>query len=128
MTKVDDIQERLIQFADKIVTLCDTLPPTTAAEHIAAQLLRSTITPALNFIEARLAETSAETIDNLRIAVVALTESDLWLRSIIAGDILSPDTLAPLITDCQQLQRILIAGINYSSKPATADHQPPTID
>ena len=44
--------------ADSIVTLCDTLPVTTDAEHIAAQLLRSGITPALNLIEARLAETA----------------------------------------------------------------------
>jgi hypothetical protein len=57
MTKGDDIQERLIQFANKIVALCDTLSPTTTAERIGTELLRSTLTPALKLLETRLAET-----------------------------------------------------------------------
>ena len=118
MTKADGIQERLLQFGDRIITLCDTLFLTTAGEQIAAQLLRSGITPALNLIEARLAETHAESINKYRIAVAALDESEFWLRSINPGDMLSPDTLAPLITECQQLRRILIASIRYGGNPA----------
>jgi hypothetical protein len=41
MAKGDDIQERLINFAVRIVKLCDELSRTPAGIHIAGQQLRS---------------------------------------------------------------------------------------
>lgn len=39
--KGDDIQERLIQFAARVIRLCDTLLKANAGRHVAGQLLRS---------------------------------------------------------------------------------------
>ena len=128
MIIADDIQERLIQFAAKIITLCDTLPHTPTGDHIAGQLLRSGTAPALNRVEALSTKTPAEYLRNLKLALKALDQSEFWLRIIIASDILSQNMLAPLITDCQHLQRILSAGINYANNPSqrqTINHQPP---
>jgi four helix bundle protein len=121
MTRADDIQEQLIQFAEGILALSGTLPPTADNEHIARQLLRSGIMPAINHIEAHWAVTPAEIVSNIKIAVANLNENEYWLRSIAPGDMPFPNMLAPLIADCQQLQRILIAGNKYVANPA--NHQ-----
>ena len=126
MTRAEQLQERLIQFAASIITLCDILPLTTAGQHIAAQLLRSAASPALVRFQPRTAETRAKILDNFKTAVAALDESEFWLSIIIASNMLPPDMLAPLIADCQQLQRALIAGINYAAKPA--NRPPAAID
>jgi four helix bundle protein len=126
MIKEDDIQERLIQYAARIIAVCDTLPTTTAGEHLAGQLLRSGTTPALNYVEARIPGAPSESVHKLKIALTELKESEFWLRIIIASDILSLNMLAPLIGECHQLQRILIARIKTAGKPAT--RQPSTLD
>ncbi len=41
MAKGDDIEVRLVDFAVRIINLCDNLPRTRAGNHIAGQLLRS---------------------------------------------------------------------------------------
>ena len=41
MTKGDDIEERLIDFAVRIIKLSENLPNSLAGKHIAGQLLRS---------------------------------------------------------------------------------------
>ncbi len=53
MTKGDDIQERLIDFAVAIIKLCASLPHTLSGKHIAGQLLRCGTSPAPNYAEAR---------------------------------------------------------------------------
>jgi four helix bundle protein len=107
MAKGDDIQERLIQFAARIIKVCETLPKTMAGKHIAGQLLRSGTAPARHHGEARSAESPADFVHKLKIAVKELNESEVWLRIIIASDMLSFGKLAPLLDECSQLQRIL---------------------
>jgi four helix bundle protein len=58
MAKGDDIEERLIDFAVKVVKLCDKLPKSYAGRHMANQLLRSGTAPAAHYAEARGAEST----------------------------------------------------------------------
>ena len=111
MAKGDDIQERLIQFAGRIIGVCNNLPKTMAGRHIGGQLLRSGTAPAAHHGEARGAESTADFVHKLKIAVKELNESEVWLRIIIAGKLLPQKKLAPLLDECQQLQRILGASI-----------------
>jgi len=53
MAKGDDIEERLIDFAVRIINLCPHLPKTSAGRHVAGQLIRSGKAPAPNYAEAR---------------------------------------------------------------------------
>ncbi len=74
------LEQRLIDFAVRIVKLADALPPTLAGKHIARQLLRSGTSPASNYAEARGAESNADFIHKLKIALKELNESSVWLR------------------------------------------------
>ena len=52
MAKGDDIEERLLDFAVRILNLYTHLPKTTAGRHVAGQLVRSGTAPAPNYAEA----------------------------------------------------------------------------
>jgi four helix bundle protein len=56
MAKGDDIENRLVDFAVRIVHLSDNMPNKRSANHIAGQLLRSGTAPAALYAEARGAE------------------------------------------------------------------------
>jgi len=109
--KGDDIQERLIQFAARIIKLCDALPRTNAGTHVARQLLRSGTAPAAHHGEARSAESPQDFIHKLKIAVKEQSESEVWMRIVVASGMKTSSMMAALIDECQQLQRILNASI-----------------
>lgn len=69
MAKGDDIQERLIQFAARVIKMTVVLPNTLAGKHIAGQLLRSGTAPASHHAEVRGAESPADFIHKLKIAI-----------------------------------------------------------
>ena len=75
MTKGDDIEERLIDFAVRIIWVSETLPDTASARHIRGQLLRSGTSPAPNYAEARSAESKRDFVHKLKIALKELNES-----------------------------------------------------
>ena len=59
-TKADEIEERLINFAVRIIKLSANLPKSPAGKHIAGQILKSGTSPAPNYGEARGAESHAD--------------------------------------------------------------------
>ncbi len=75
----DAFQERLVLFAVRIIDLVTCLPKTTAGRHIAGQVRRSGTSPAPNYAEARGAESRADFVHKLRIAVKELHETGIWL-------------------------------------------------
>lgn len=75
MAKGDDIEERLVSFAVRVIKLCDSLPQTRAGSHIAGQLLRSGTSPAANYAEARNAESVNDFIHKLKICLKELNET-----------------------------------------------------
>ena len=54
-----DLEERLIEFAVRIIEVAETLPKTLAGKHIGSQIVRSGTSPALNYVEAQAAHTSS---------------------------------------------------------------------
>lgn len=118
MAKGDDIQRRLIAFAARIIKLCDALPPTRATMHISSQLLRCGTAPAAHHAEARGAESPADFIHKLKVAVKELIESEVWMRIIVASGIQDAFMLESLLDECVQLQRILSTSIKTARKSA----------
>ncbi len=107
----DALQDRLVLFAVKIIDLVAHLPKTIAGRHVAGQVLRSGTSPAPNYAEARGAESRADFIHKLRIAVKELNETGIWLLIIIKAR-MAPDELATgLVEENRELARILSASI-----------------
>jgi four helix bundle protein len=113
--KANEIEERLIDFAVRIIKVADALPRTPAGKHIAGQLLRSGTSPAPNYAEARGAESTADFVHKLRIALKELNESSVWLRIICRAELLENSLLADLIDENEQLCRIVNASVKTAS-------------
>jgi len=111
MAKGDDIEERLIEFAVRIIHVCNELPDNPAGQHIRSQLLRSGTSPAPNYGEARSAESKRDFIHKLKIVLKELNESRVWLKIIIRAESLPEQRMLPLLDECEQLCRIVSSSI-----------------
>src|ERR1700716_2173850 len=78
----DRLEDRLIEFAARIIEFSADLPKTPAGRHIALQILRSGTAAAPNYAEARGAESRADFIHKLGIVQKELNETSVWLRII----------------------------------------------
>src|SRR5439155_9980820 len=92
-SRADDLENRLIDFAVRIVKLAASLPKTAAGKHIAGQILRSGTSPAPNYGEPRGAESHADFVHKLRIVFKELNETLIWLRVIQRSQLLKLELL-----------------------------------
>ena len=77
-----DLEDRLIDFAVLIVEISESLNNSKAGNHIAGQLVRSGISPALNYGEAQSAESRNDFIHKLKILLKELRETLVALKII----------------------------------------------
>lgn len=113
-SKADELQERLIDFAVRLIKLSASWPQTPAGKHIAGQMLRSGTSPAPNEGEARGAESQADFVPQLGLVLKELNETFIWRRVIERGERLKKEWLADLIEENQERCRIFTASL----KPA----------
>jgi four helix bundle protein len=114
--KADDLQDRLIDLAVRIINLANKLPRTPAGRHVAGQILKSGTSPAPNYGEARGAESPADFVHKLRIALKELNETTIWLQIIRKSGMINPELLVDIIEENQQLSRIISSSIKTASK------------
>ncbi|MFH1634785.1 MAG: four helix bundle protein [Chloroflexota bacterium] len=107
----DDLEERLIEFAVRIVKLCNAMPKTTVSRHLGNQLVRSGTSPAFNYGEARAAESKRDFVHKMRVVHKELNESNINLKIIHRSKLLSEKQLSSIMDECDQLCRIFNASI-----------------
>jgi four helix bundle protein len=111
MAKGDDLEERLIEFAVRIIRLCEAMPKTVAGKHLSGQLVRSGTSPAFNYGEARAAESSRDFVHKMRVVHKELNESNINLKIILRSELLPEQKLVSIMDECDQLCRIINASI-----------------
>ena len=115
-TQADELEDRLIDFAVRIVKLSASLPRTSAGKHIAGQIMRSGTSPAPNYGEARGAESHADFVHKVHIVLKELNETSIWLRVIERSRILKPELLTEIIQENNELCRIFTASLATARK------------
>jgi four helix bundle protein len=112
-----DLEQRLLEYASKIIHLVEDLPNTRTGNHIATQLLRSGTSPLPNHGEAQAAESPADFIHKLKVCLKELRESYRWILLIQRASLLkSCGQIQPLLDETQELIRIFVASIRTSEK------------
>ena len=101
----------MIDFAVRVIKVADALPETAAGKHISRQLLRSGTSPAPNYAETRGAESTADFVHKLKVALKELNETSVWLRMVCRAELKKTELLNELIDENQQLCRILNASV-----------------
>ena len=110
-SRADELEERLIDFAVRIVRLSANLPRTSAGKHIAGQIMRSGTSPAPNYGEARGAERNADFVHKLRVVLKELNETSIWLRIIGRSELLREDLISDINQENTELCRIFAATL-----------------
>ena len=106
-----ELQDRLIEYAVRVMSLVAVLPDSMAGRHIAGQLLRSGTSPAPNYGEAVSSESRNDFVHKVQIALKELRESDVWLKIIIRSKMIDdPERLIPLVKETDELISILVAS------------------
>jgi four helix bundle protein len=112
-----DLQDRLIDFAVRIIKLVEAIPDSKAGRHICSQLLRSGTSPAPNYGESQSAESNADFIHKLKIALKELRETEIWLKVLIRGELIQPaKQLSPLLEETDELIAILFKCVETAKK------------
>jgi four helix bundle protein len=115
-SRADELEERLIDFAVRVVNLSANLPGTPAGKHVAGQIMRSGTSPAPNYGEARGAESHNDFVHKLRIVLKELNETSIWLRIIERSQLLKRTLLSEIIRENKELCRILTASLKTARK------------
>jgi len=110
-----DIEDRLIDFAVRIIILAGSLPKTRIGGHIANQIIRSGTAPAPNYGEAQGAESRSDFIHKMKICLKELRETKVWLKMTMKANLIKPESkVEPLLNENDQLISIFVTSIKTS--------------
>ena len=114
--KPNQLEERLIKFAVDIILLCKSTDKSFASEHLTKQLIRSSTSVALNYGEARSAESTKDFLHKMKISLKELRESYVNMK-ILKGANLIRDIveLDRLLDENNQLISIFVSSIKTAS-------------
>lgn len=107
-----ELQQRTRQFALQIIQLCRDLPQTQEAQHSASQLIRAGTSVAANYRAACRARSRAEFAAKLGTVIEEADESEFWLDLIVAAKLLSPERVAALAREADELTAIFVQSRN----------------
>ena len=114
-----DLEERLLEYAARIIRLVETLPNNRAGNHVAGQLLRSGTSPLPNHGEAQAAESRRDFLHKMKICHKELRESRRWLRLVQRVPLLKPKLVQPLVDETEELVRIFAASLRTAASRST---------
>ena len=115
--KIFDLEERLIDFAVRIIRIAESLPKTKVGNHILGQLIRCGTSPAPNYGEAQSAESRSDFIHKMKICLKELRETKVWLIMIIRANLIKPKSkLESDIIENDELISIFMASIKTAKQ------------
>lgn len=111
-----NIQERTLEFAFRIVQLHDYLTSKRgAARIIARQLLKAGTSVGANMEEADAAQSKPDFISKCSIASKEARETRYWLRLLTACKSVNGDLIAPLVTEAGEIVAVITAIVKKAS-------------
>jgi four helix bundle protein len=115
-SRIYDLENRLIDFAVRIIKLAESLPKSRAGNHIAGQILRSGTSPAPNYGEAHSAESNQDFIHKMKVCLKELRETRIWLIMITKAMLKSENDIDLLLKENVELISIFVASIKTAKK------------
>ena len=106
--KNNKLADLSMSFAIDIIKLCDLIH---GHYSLKTQLERSATSIGANIREANYAQSPADFISKLQIALKECYETEYWLELLEKSNLLPIDTLKQPIHDCGTIRRILISSI-----------------
>ncbi len=120
--KGDDIADRLLRFARRVLRICRKLPDDFAGKHVSKQLIRSSSGAGSNYEEARGAESSADFVHKLGVSRKEMRESLYWLR-LSDGELLEDEEIGSLTREANELTAILTSSMKTAKSGSRKAHR-----
>jgi len=115
-TKRYDLEDRLVRFACMCLDVCELLPGTKAGHNLEYQLAKSGTAPALLYGEAQAAESRADFIHKMKIALKELRESRINLRIIKEKPIIIDTKIDTAFKEVNELIAIFTSSIETTKR------------
>ena len=112
----NDLEDRLIEFASAVIDLTEQLPDTYSAVHLGKQLVRSGTSAALNYAEAQAAESRADFIHKIKVALKELKESFVCLKILKKKQYLDVSNSGFALKEANELISILVTSVKTARK------------
>ncbi len=114
--KTNELEERVIDFAVSIVNIVEEIKQSYAGNYYGNQLIRSSGSPALNYGEARSAESHKDFVHKMGICLKELRESHNCLKIIFRANLYigEEEKILKVLDENNQLISIFVASIKTS--------------
>ena len=104
------LEQKSFRFAIRIVNLSNHLR--SKKEHtLSKQLLRSGTSIGANIAEAQQAQSKADFISKMNIALKETAETKYWIRLLSATGYLSAQEYGSIFSDCVELEKMLVSSV-----------------
>ena len=102
-----------MEFSVRIVNICDGIKGKSVLTN---QLLRSGTSIGANIHEANYAQSKADFVSKLQIALKECYESEYWLELFSKTNMMSDDIYSEMKNNCGRIRRMLISSINTTKE------------
>ena len=103
------VYQKSFHFAVRIVNLCRYLQTEEKEFVLSKQILRCGTSIGANVAEAQNAQSRADFISKLNIALKEATETDYWLRLLHETTYLNQKQFDSMIADCDEIESLLVS-------------------
>ena len=110
------VRSKSFRFAVRIVNLCKFLHDEHKEFILSKQLLRSGTSIGANIAEAQQAQSKADFISKMNIALKETYETDYWLRLLFATQYLSQEAFDSIVSDCTELKKLLVSIVKTAKE------------
>lgn len=115
--KAQKLENRLVEFSVAATRIAEKLPSSRSNANIRNQLVRSCVSPALNYAEAQVAESNSDFVHKLKICLKELKESQVSLKIIKAKNIASiSKEVNRVLEECNELVAIFVSSTKTATK------------
>ena len=112
------LKSKSFEFALRILKLSRHLADEKREYVLSKQILRSGTSIGANIEESTQGQSRKDFLHKLSIALKEASETNYWLRLLRDGKILEEKIASSLLSDCEELQRMLTASIRTIKKNA----------
>ena len=116
MSQDSILLSKSLHFAARIVKLYQYLSKEKHESVISKQIIRSGTSIGANANEAVYGVSKSDFIAKLQISLKETAETEYWLKLLVLSDYLTKQEGKPLIDDCLELKRILIATLKTAKE------------
>ncbi len=116
-----ELQERMKNFAVRIIKMVDSMPNTVSGLAVSRQIIRSGTSPSANYRAACLAKSDKDFVNKLKMVEEELDETCHWLEIIMRSEMMKESRLMPLHQEACELLNIIAKSIVTTKTRMSAD-------